>query len=593
MTTHNVPSDVFDKLAAGNGDTLGVLRAGQRSKRLLLLHEVVSTARSHAPESLAEANAETSLAVLIDAQRRSPSTVDELILQPHIGAWGMHCLGTLLSDNEISPADVGHLGAIAACAALRADQAFEVTAYLRDGAVMFPSLGMARLGTAQGWCRIRSRPAAAGVEISAGGTTLNVPFKKSATAARTWLHLRRLRSRAKGLEVNVHLDDLDPYRGCGHLPASGRLDEAAVEDWQAKLDEAWALLVRDHPAYAEAIAAGVVSFVPLVPSPEKPELSATCHQAIGAMAMTPPQNPVSFALALVHEFQHTKLSALLDLVPLTDGSRNELFYAPWRSDPRPLRGLIQGAYAYLGVTAFWEGHRYRGGGSNNTAGNDLAHFEFALWRDQLARVVDTLQRSGRLTGPGQRFLGGVEQRLSQLLRMPVPATPQTFARMACRDHALSWRLRNLRPNSEQVAAWTDAWIANRTSPPSGGVRISVADTQRPMPSDARVALFRHRLGFKRRRPKDIENTSPADVHLVEGRLVSATDAYRVQISRSPDDLAAWAGLALVNNYTSTGGARALTTCPERVHALYLAVLEQTGTAPNVEDLAKWMSHGNI
>jgi hypothetical protein len=37
-----------------------------------------------------------------------------------------------------------------------------------------------------------------------------------------------------------------------------------------------------------------------------------------------------------------------------DGHR---YYVPWRDDPRPISGLLQGAYAYLGVTGFWRTRR--------------------------------------------------------------------------------------------------------------------------------------------------------------------------------------------------------------------------------------------
>ena len=53
-------------------------------------------------------------------------------------------------------------------------------------------------------------------------------------------------------------------------------------------------------------------------------------------------------MTLVHEFQHSKLSAMLDLVPLTDPDDHGRYFAPWRVDPRPLAGLLQGVYAFVG-----------------------------------------------------------------------------------------------------------------------------------------------------------------------------------------------------------------------------------------------------
>jgi HEXXH motif-containing protein len=590
MNTHRVPSEIFDLLAGGDGDTLGVLRAGQRSKRLLLLHELISMARSRTSGIFTEGRIAEAYGVLIDAQCRSRHSVDELLLHPHVGAWAAHCLRRLVSEEGVSPADLGHLGAVAASAALRAGRSFEVSTFIRDGSVMFPTFGLARLKTTYGWCRARSRPDAGGVEISAAGTTTAVPFEESAGVESSWLPLRRLHSEAAGVEASVWLDDLGPYRDCDQLRVTARLDETAFEDWQAKLDEAWSLLVRDHRARAEAIAAGVTSLVPLLPSEAAPELSATCHEAVGAVAMTPPKSSLTLALALVHEFQHTKLSALLDLVPLVERSPRRLFYAPWRSDPRPLRGLLQGAYAYLGLAGFWEVHRGRAGPRDPT-NDDQAHFEFAMLRDQMTEAVGALQVSGWLTEPGRRFVEGMSRRLSQFHNLPVPPAPLSLARAAHRDHATSWRLRNVRPDPEQVAGWADAWLAGRACPRLGHTEATAVDGRGPMPSNVRVALFRQRLAFPGERREHVDGASQADVLYVAGRFAEAADAYRRQLDRDPDDLASWAGLALVRRSLPTRATSALTECPESVYALHQAILARTGAAPDAEELAGWIAEG--
>jgi hypothetical protein len=41
-------------------------------------------------------------------------------------------------------------------------------------------------------------------------------------------------------------------------------------------------------------------------------------------------------------------------------------YAPWRSGPRPLNGLLQGAYAFLGVSGFWRQQRRSPGRPTDT-----------------------------------------------------------------------------------------------------------------------------------------------------------------------------------------------------------------------------------
>ena len=196
-----------------------------------------------------------------------------------------------------------------------------------------------------------------GIEIRMGESVSAVSFGDAETTERRWRPLRRLRSDVSGVEIAVEFDDLDPYRGCGPLRPAGRVSDASLRGWQGTLESAWSLLVTDHRASAEAIAGGLMAVVPLEPSPDAAELSATCQEAIGAVAMTPPCDALALSLALVHEFQHTKLGALLDLVPMTDRQPERRLYSPWRRDPRPLHGLLQGAYAYLGLTGFWATQR--------------------------------------------------------------------------------------------------------------------------------------------------------------------------------------------------------------------------------------------
>jgi len=55
-----------------------------------------------------------------------------------------------------------------------------------------------------------------------------------------------------------------------------------------------------------------------------------------------PPDPAQMAETLVHEFHHIKLGGLTHLVRLTDDDQTASHYAPWRDDPRPLGGFLQG-----------------------------------------------------------------------------------------------------------------------------------------------------------------------------------------------------------------------------------------------------------
>jgi len=594
-SAYMIPAEVFDQLASGEGDILGVLRDGQRSKRLLLLGEILSMASARAPDAFDEAEALQAFALISQAKHRSRRRVDGLLLDPTIGTWAMSCLRAL--DSEDAPLDdirhlVGHLGALAASAALRTGLPVDVAVHVQAGSVMLPTLGMIRLPGPDGWRRLRSLPGAGGVELAFGDTTVTVPFRTSSSGCDTaWLPLRRLRSRAGGLKIAVALDDVDPFRGFGHMQAMGRLDAATIDDWQAKLDEAWELLVEDDPVAADAIGKGVTSLVPLQPTPGATELSASSQEANGAVALTPPRKPLSLALALVHEFQHAKLAALLDLVPLLDASPGMLYYAPWRSDPRPLHALLHGTYAFLGLTAFWDRHRGRATLADKSAG-----FEFALGRGQLGMTLSTLASEPRLQPTGVRFVDGLRHRISELERSPLSGRDRSLARLARLDHAIAWHLCNIVPDPEVVERMARAWLNQQSCPWPEPLRCTFRDGGGgPLPSSDRLRLFRRRAAtppgsgsWRANRPA---NTSLADLLLVGGKPANAANAYLAQLAADPDDLTSWSGLALARRLARTAASLVFVARPAVVQAAHRTIRIRSGHSPDVEALAQWMADG--
>jgi uncharacterized protein len=106
---------------------------------------------------------------------------------------------------------------------------------------------------------------------------------------------------------------------------------------------------------------------------------------------------VTLALLLIHEFQHVKLGAVLDLYDLVDPADNRLFHAPWREGKHQLGDLLQGAYAHLAVTDFWRARQKPGG-------PPAAGQQFVRRRAQTRDAIETLTTSGSLTPLGTRFV---------------------------------------------------------------------------------------------------------------------------------------------------------------------------------------------
>jgi HEXXH motif-containing protein len=149
--------------------------------------------------------------------------------------------------------------------------------------------------------------------------------------------------------------------------------------------------------------------------------------------MSLPPDPVTCAVTLAHEVQHLKLGALLDLVTLAEADDGRRYYAPWRDDPRPLQGLLQGTYAYLGVTGFWWRQRRLPNAPRN------ADAEFARWREATELAAETLRSSGRLTRAGLDFVSEMSRTLETWYEEPVSGGAMTLARDAAEAHLARWQ----------------------------------------------------------------------------------------------------------------------------------------------------------
>jgi HEXXH motif-containing protein len=160
-------------------------------------------------------------------------------------------------------------------------------------------------------------------------------------------------------------------------------------------------------------------------------VSSSSAEAFGAVTMSLPPDPVTCAELLVHEVRHLVLGAVLDLADLTRSDDGSPYYAPWRDDPRPVSGLLQGTYAFFGVAGFWREQRLR-------ESSGRGQFEFARWRSGVARAVRTLQASGRLTDTGMEFAAEMARILDGWQREAVPAAAAEQAFHAARAHLERW-----------------------------------------------------------------------------------------------------------------------------------------------------------
>jgi uncharacterized protein len=434
MRYHEMPAGLFAALADGGGgiEAASMLAAAQHSKHALLLHGVAreATAVGHPQAHLALRGRE----LLDEVQRNDAEAAATVIRHPSVGAWAYEALaglrgpapGVTARSMRAGPAMPGQLAGIAAAAALRAGLPAEVEVPAAAGIVMLPTLGAVgpvEAGTAT------VRVSAAGAEVTDGITRVRVPAAFR-SAAPGWRPLRPLLT-APGFELVA--DDIDPFRmpAAPHAASNARLD-----GWPEMFRAAWALLTRHHPGVAAEAAAMIRVVVPLQ-RPAQGQASSSSPQTSGAIAMSDPVDPVTLAVTIAHELQHVKLSALLDLVALTRPDDGTRLYAPWRDDPRPASGLLQGTYAYLGVTAFWR--RMLADGAVQPVPQLDGEFEYCRWRSAAATAAQSLLCSGQLTEAGREFVSRMAATLADWAPEPVSGRARAQARAANDSHLAVWQ----------------------------------------------------------------------------------------------------------------------------------------------------------
>jgi uncharacterized protein len=421
----------LDALAAGfgDGDSVAELVNAQRTERLKLLQLLRVRAREHVDDLFL-----AGWTLLVRLGKEHPAELNEVLKHPYVQAWAEHCLRG--GSAATLPPEADHLAAIAAAAAIRAGAPAEVMVPVSQGHVHLPTLGRLRVGAAPTGT---SEPRTA--EITIGGSAFQVRtvsgvsgkwdvHLNDAEPELDWQPVRELR--AGGFAVR--LEDTDPYRDCHQWPAAPRLAEADAARWQERFAVAWQLIESEYPVYAAGIEAGLSTLMPLANGREGRDISASARQAFGAVGVALPADGETLAQLLIHEFQHVKLGAVCDLFELYDRADRRLFYAPWRDDPRPLSGLLQGTYAHIGVTDYWRARRHRAEGDDAVAAAE----RFARWRQLTAEAIETLADSGALTELGSRFVARMRATVQPWLDEPVDEAAARAAQRWAQERRETW-----------------------------------------------------------------------------------------------------------------------------------------------------------
>ncbi|MFE5627324.1 HEXXH motif domain-containing protein [Streptomyces virginiae] len=376
-----------------------LVRDVRRSKRLVLLRAVLDAAPGGRSGQTAD-----HWALLEEAERHDPAAVRDVLHYPATGVWAEETLRRLHAPFG-PPPDLAHLGALAAAAALRSGIPFTHTLRPVHGRLVLPTLGLLRpdrpgplVLTERSWDP--DDPATLPLHALPGGRTA--------------------------------LDDLDPYRAPGPaqpapLRPARRLTPKGHKRWDTQWSGALTLLQRYDTVRAEETGQLLRSLVPLAGGSRSS--GATLPAAAGSV-LARAQAPPALAATLVHEVQHGKLTALADVLTLHTADTTPRHWAPWRSDPRPLEGLLHGTYAHLALAGYWQRAALYGARG--------AWAQHARIRAQVAAVLPALRAHDRLTSAGREFTDGMAAAERAMDELPPPGDQHAAARRAVDRERRAW-----------------------------------------------------------------------------------------------------------------------------------------------------------
>jgi HEXXH motif-containing protein len=549
----------------GSDTVIDQLRDTMLRDRPILLRVLITTARTRRPADEDAAGLQSAYSRLAELQQLHPEQVNGLLRAPIVGSWLDHVLRRINSDRpdrQSTPlwADLGYLGWLAATAAVTTT-ATEATlpVVVRNGVVMLPGLGLAQLGTPS-WCGhgTLSQLHGGGLLMSAGQHTVVVHDPADDTSTEWW-PARRLDADSTG-RFQVWLDDLDPFRAVlepagtnGPQPDNTdtlvhnglcdmpRLTASQARTWQQTIANAVDLLDREFPQYLRSMRCGLHSIIPLSARPAATSSSYTAEGGPGAIYTTATTDTAQLALTLIHEFQHSKLGLLLGNTPLIAGDEGEeppRLYAPWRDDPRPIASLLQGIYAFFGVTDFWRVLRTIDGHESLSA-----HIEYALWSTQVQAAITQAQGSGLLTPDGHHFLRTLVATMATWTAEDIPADAARIAAEAAIAHHTFWRVRNWQPETRGITELAARQRAGNPPPPRLPVSRPVDQTRVP-PYHQRLPLAFYLKHAGRQRSSTNLPISDGDQAYLAGDYADAAARYQHELDADPLRPQAWAGLTL-------------------------------------------------
>lgn len=404
LVTHELPTGAFDAFAAGAGTAEGAhaLRAMQLSQtRVLIAGMPLSVSRSDLGTA-----ASLGRDLLMEIDSRHPAETTEVLSHPFVQRWAIRCLRP--DDAADHERDRAHIAGVAAAIAWRAGLKMRLPLPVRAGLAQLPGVGASR---------VRSE-----------GPTAIVSLEGADRPSGEWLKNRRLT--ASSLPVAV--EDLDPYRTeRDGPPAHHRLSTSEWDVWRTALTHAATDLAQLVPDYAAVMRAGLRAVVPLRTGEmghDDPGHGAQhafggvgvgvgvgVRVCVGRAKAAVGSVVTDLAPALLCEFQHTKLAALLDAYEFFAPAKSSSVTVPWRPAPLPVKHVLHALYTRVALAELWRARSASPPPHPATPRRALdATAVFRQYLNWADITVDALAAEGALAPDGIRFAAGLRGTIDRL-----------------------------------------------------------------------------------------------------------------------------------------------------------------------------------
>jgi HEXXH motif-containing protein len=199
-------------------------------------------------------------------------------------------------------------------------------------------------------CVVESDSTKLVLQIPESGTVLQIDASNDGPP--TVNHGSLLKSRKRVL-VSNELELIRSSRFKDICEASDKVTEPDIGVASAVL-QSLDLLELVWPAARREVDYFVRGIIPLSTADDHWRSGSDAHTRFVIRATIKKRALAGTAETILHEAMHCKLYSLLGAVRLYENDDTPVFRHPWRTDHRPIRGVLLGAHAFLAVAEFYK-----------------------------------------------------------------------------------------------------------------------------------------------------------------------------------------------------------------------------------------------